>query len=119
MRSLPITASHEIPPAPSHEAEARGGRRVPAALTLVRHAGFPIVVALSAVLNMHRLSQNGWANVFYSAGVRSMLRSWHNFMFVSFDPGGLISVDKPPLALWVQAASAKVFGFTPLAILLP
>ena len=48
-----------------------------------------------------------------------MLRSWHNFVFVSFDPGGLVTVDKPPLALWVQAASAKLFGFSPLSLLLP
>ena len=76
-------------------------------------------MALSAVLNTNRLSQNGYANIFYSAGVKSMLRSLHNFVFVSFDPGGLITVDKPPLALWVQAASAKLFGFSPLSLLLP
>ncbi len=85
----------------------------------VRHAGLPVVVALSAVLNTHRLAQNGYANIFYSAGVKSMLRSLHNFVFVSFDPGGLITVDKPPLALWVQALSAKLFGFSPLSLLLP
>ena len=84
-----------------------------------RGPGLAVVVALSALLNLHRLSQNGYANIFYSAGVKSMLRSLHNFLFVSFDPGGLVTVDKPPLALWVQAASAKVFGFTPLSLLLP
>ena len=66
-----------------------------------------------------RLSQNGYANIFYSAGVRSMVASWHNFFFVAFDPGGLITIDKPPLALWAQALSARIFGFSPLAILLP
>ena len=86
---------------------------------LARHAGLPVVLALSAVLELHRLSQNGYANIFYSAGIQSMLRSWHNFFFVSFDPGGLVSVDKPPLALWVQAASAKLFGFSPLSLLVP
>ncbi len=85
----------------------------------LRHAGLPVVVALSAVLNTHRLAQNGYANIFYSAGVQSMLRSLHNFVFVSFDPGGLVTVDKPPLALWAQAASAKLFGFSPLSLLLP
>src|SRR5437763_1178447 len=54
-----------------------------------------------------------------SAGVKSMERSLHNCLFVSFDPGGLITIDKPPLALWLQAASAKVFGFSPLSLLLP
>ena len=85
----------------------------------LRLGGLAIVLAASAVLNTVRLSQNGYANIFYSAGVRSMLDSWHNFFFVSFDPGGLVTVDKPPLALWVQAASAKLFGFSPLSLLLP
>ncbi len=84
-----------------------------------QHVGFVFAVVLSGVLNTHRLAQNGYANIFYSAGVRSMLRSLHNFVFVSFDPGGLISIDKPPLALWVQGASAKVFGFSPLSLLVP
>ena len=65
-------------------------------------------MALAAVLNTWALGQNGYANIFYSAGVKSMLQSWHNFFFVSADPGGLVSIDKPPLGLWVQAASAKM-----------
>jgi 4-amino-4-deoxy-L-arabinose transferase-like glycosyltransferase len=97
----------------STERERPRARLAPAHLAL---AG---VLALSAVLNVNKLSQNGYANIFYSAGVKSMLRSWHNFLFVSFDPGGLVTVDKPPLALWVQAASAKLFGFSPLSLLLP
>jgi 4-amino-4-deoxy-L-arabinose transferase-like glycosyltransferase len=84
-----------------------------------RHLGFVVAVTLSAVLNTNRLSQNGYANIFYSAGDSSMLRSLHNFLFVSFDPGGLVAVDKPPLALWLQVASAKLFGFSPLSLLLP
>ncbi len=77
------------------------------------------ILALAAGLNTHRLSQNGYANTFYSAGVHSILKSWHNFFFVSFDGGGLVTIDKPPLALWVQAASAELFGFSPLSLLLP
>ncbi|HEY4452321.1 MAG TPA: glycosyltransferase family 39 protein [Solirubrobacteraceae bacterium] len=117
----------DAPSAPPAQGEARhplgglGGRgtRLLASIPLARTAGFVAVVALSAVLNTNRLAQNGYGNVFYAAGVRSMLRSLHNFFFVSFDPGGLISIDKPPLALWLQAASAKLFGFTPLSLLLP
>jgi 4-amino-4-deoxy-L-arabinose transferase-like glycosyltransferase len=88
-------------------------------MIVLRRLALAGVLALSAVLNVNKLSQNGYANIFYSAGVKSMLRSWHNFLFVSFDPGGLVTVDKPPLALWVQAASAKLFGFSPLSLLLP
>jgi 4-amino-4-deoxy-L-arabinose transferase-like glycosyltransferase len=85
----------------------------------LHHLALACVLALAAVLNLHRLSQNGYGNIFYSAGVKSMLRSWHNFFFVSFDPGGLMMVDKPPLGLWLQAASAKLFGYHPLSLLLP
>lgn len=84
-----------------------------------QHLALGAVMALSAVLNTYRLSRNGWANAFYSAGVKSMLHSLHNFLFVSFDPGGLVTIDKPPLGLWVQALSAKVFGMTPMSVLLP
>jgi 4-amino-4-deoxy-L-arabinose transferase-like glycosyltransferase len=77
------------------------------------------ILALAACLDLWNLSQNAYANTYYAGAVRSMLRSWHNFLFVSFDPGGLVSVDKPPLALWLEAASAKVFGFSSFSILLP
>jgi 4-amino-4-deoxy-L-arabinose transferase-like glycosyltransferase len=77
------------------------------------------VIVLAAVLNIWALAQNGYANVYYSAGVKSMLRSWHSFFFLSADPGDLISIDKPPLGLWLQAASAWVFGFSPMSLLLP
>jgi 4-amino-4-deoxy-L-arabinose transferase-like glycosyltransferase len=84
-----------------------------------QYAALAGILALSAILNTHRLAQNGYANTFYSAGVRSMLKSWHNFFFVSFDGGGLVTIDKPPLGVWVQAASAQLFGFSPLSLLLP
>lgn len=77
------------------------------------------VVAVAAGLDTWNLAQNGYANVFYSAGVKSMLASWHNFFFASADPGGLISIDKPPVGLWAQAASAWLFGFSPVSLLLP
>jgi 4-amino-4-deoxy-L-arabinose transferase-like glycosyltransferase len=109
-------AEPALPPAsrPTRRAIPRPSPR--AALGLLALA--PVLV-LSAVLSTHRLAQNGYANVFYSAGVKSMLGSFHNFLFNSFDSGGLITVDKPPLSLWVQVVSAKLFGFSPLSLLLP
>lgn len=95
---------------------AAPGRR---ARVLPQHVALAAVLALSAVLNVNHLSRNGYANTFYSAAVRSMLHSWHNFFFVSFDPGGMVTVDKPPLGLWVQGLSAALFGFHPLSLLLP
>jgi 4-amino-4-deoxy-L-arabinose transferase-like glycosyltransferase len=77
------------------------------------------LLVLAAVLNLYALSRNGWANEYYSAAVRSMTSSWHNFLYGAFDPAGVMTVDKPPLALWVQAASAKVFGYSSLSMLVP
>jgi 4-amino-4-deoxy-L-arabinose transferase-like glycosyltransferase len=87
--------------------------------TLRRHVPLAAVLALAAVLNGAKLAENGYANDYYAGAVRSMMTSWHNFFFASFDQGGLVSVDKPPLALWVEVASAKVFGFSGVTILLP
>ena len=84
-----------------------------------QHAALGCIVAGSAVLNTHRLAKNDYGNTFYSAAVKSMLSSLHNFLYVSFDPGGLVTIDKPPLAVWVQVASVKIFGFSPLSLLLP
>jgi 4-amino-4-deoxy-L-arabinose transferase-like glycosyltransferase len=77
------------------------------------------LLVLSGVLNLWALSQNGWANQYYSAAVRSMASSWHAFLYGSFDAAGVMTVDKPPLALWVQALSVKVFGYHPLSMLVP
>src|SRR4051794_22633217 len=77
------------------------------------------LVGIAGVLNLWGLSINGWANTYYSAAVRSMSTSWHNFLFASLDPSGLMTVDKPPLSLWVQALSARIFGFSSLSMLIP
>src|SRR5579859_7021976 len=77
------------------------------------------LMLLAAALNLWALSRNGFANEYYSAAVRSMSTSWHDFLYASLDKSGLMTVDKPPLSLWVQALSVRVFGFHPLSILVP
>ena len=77
------------------------------------------VLLISVFMNFYQLGQNGFANPFYAAGVRSMLDSWHNFFFVSYDPGGFVSLDKPALGFWLQTLSAKIFGFTAFSVYLP
>jgi 4-amino-4-deoxy-L-arabinose transferase-like glycosyltransferase len=81
--------------------------------------GLSGVVLLALALRCWGLERDGYGNEYYSAGVRSMLESWHNFFFNSFDPAGFVSLDKPPVAFWIQAASAKLFGFSGLSVLLP
>src|SRR2546430_1033559 len=83
------------------------------------HPELAALLVLAGVLNLWALSRNGWANEYYSAAVRSMSSSWHNFLFASLDPSGVMTVDKPPLALWVQALSVRVFGYQPLSVLVP
>lgn len=77
------------------------------------------VLGIALVLRVWDLGRNGWGAEYYSAAVRSMSLSLRNFLFAAFDPLGLISVDKPPLALWPQVISVKLFGYQPLALLLP
>ncbi len=77
------------------------------------------ILVLAAFLIFYQVQINGYGNNYYAAAVRSMLSSWHNFFFVSFDPGGFVSVDKPPLGLWIEALSAFLFGFSGFALLLP
>src|SRR5919107_707173 len=76
------------------------------------------VLILSTLLNLLWLPSEGYANTYYAATVKNMLTSWSNFFFVSFD-AGFVSVDKPPLGLWIQAASAWLFGFSGPSLLLP
>src|SRR5476649_1542623 len=78
-----------------------------------------IILIISAVLNFTNLNIEGYANEYYAAGVKSMTMSLKNFFFVSFDPAGFVSIDKPPLGFMIQAISAKIFGFSGFSILLP
>ncbi len=83
------------------------------------HAFRAAILLLAAGLRLWRLDQNGYDNEYYAAAVRSMAASWHAFLYNSFDPAGFVSVDKPPVALWLQALTVKLFGFHGLAVLLP
>src|SRR5918912_491013 len=98
---------------------ASGGARALATKTSSWHRlVLAAILVLSAFLNLYNLTGEGYGNPYYAAGVKTMLTSWSNFFFVSFD-SGFVSVDKPPLGLWVQAASAYLLGFHGWALLLP
>jgi 4-amino-4-deoxy-L-arabinose transferase-like glycosyltransferase len=77
------------------------------------------VLVLAAVLNLWALDRNGFANEYYAAAVRSMSSSWHAFLYGSLDLSGLQTVDKPPLALWIQTLSVRAFGFSSWSLLAP
>jgi len=77
------------------------------------------IVLLSASLHLVNLESVGDANIYYTAAVKSMLQSWHNWFFVAAEPGGSVTVDKPPLGLWVEAAFALLLGVKGWAVSLP
>jgi 4-amino-4-deoxy-L-arabinose transferase-like glycosyltransferase len=86
---------------------------------IVAYLGLGLVITLAAFLRFYRLGAYGVGNAYYAATVQSMLTSWHNFFFPPCEPGGSVTVDKPPLGFWVQAASAYVFGINGFALALP
>lgn len=65
------------------------------------------------------LSENGWANAYYSAAVQSGLHDPTAFFFGSADWGNSISVDKPPMSLWIMGVSVRLFGLNTWALMLP
>ena len=77
------------------------------------------IVVLSVLVDAWGITRTGWSNSFYAAAVRSMSGNFTNFVFGSFDPAGVVTVDKPPMALWPQVISTWIFGFHGWAILLP
>ena len=86
---------------------------------LLRYGGLASILLLAAVLRFDNLAAIGYANHYYTAAVKSMLQSWHNFFFVAAEPGGSVSVDKPPVGLWLQAISAYLLGVNGFAVVLP
>ncbi len=86
-----------------------------------RGAQWAIVGAITLVAAILRLTQIGKVppDPFYDAAVRSMTLSWHNFFFGAFEPSASVSIDKPPVDLWLQVASVKLLGFSSTTLKLP
>src|ERR1700712_3480428 len=77
------------------------------------------IVALAAALCLWDLTISGYANSYYAAAVRSAGESGKAWFFGALAPAGFITVDKPPLSLWLMGLSARAFGFSSFSILLP
>lgn len=77
------------------------------------------LLAGTAVLYLWTLDRSGWANAFYSAAAQAGSQSWKAFLFGSSDAANSITVDKPPLALWLPALAARLFGLNAWSILVP
>ncbi|WP_432845889.1 glycosyltransferase family 39 protein [Amycolatopsis sp. CA-161197] len=84
----------------------------------VRPAVFGLL-ALTAVLYFWDLTASGFGNSFYAAAVQSGTQNVEAWLFGSLDSGNVITVDKPPAALWVGTAFARIFGFSSFTVLAP
>ena len=73
--------------------------------------GLAGALSIGASLRFHGLGDAGLGNLFYASTVRSMGQSWHHFWFAAYDPAATLTVDKPPVALWVQVAAVHLIDF--------
>src|SRR4051812_46693489 len=111
------------PPAPALHAPARPARPPsrPAGPQDPAWArpGLWAVLALAAVLVGCGLTASGNSNTYYAAAVKSATVSWKALFFGSIDPGSFITVDKPPLSIWLMGLSGRVLGFSSFSMLVP
>src|SRR5580658_1934768 len=98
---------------------AFGETRIVITHALAQRLALPCIVAVAVILRLWHLGDAGFGTEYYAAAVRAMLSDAHNFLYGAFDPAGILSVDKPPLALWLQTFSAAAFGYSSFALMLP
>lgn len=101
------------PAGPATEAPTRPARprwEIPALVGLL---------AVTAALYLWNLAESGWANAFYSAAAQAGSQSWKAFLYAASDAAASITVDKPPVSIWVMALSVRIFGLSSWSILVP
>ena len=81
--------------------------------------GLAVLLVGSALLCFTMIGSSGWGNNFYAAAAQAGSQSWRAMLFGASDAPASITVDKPPASLWLMAASARIFGLSPTAVLLP
>jgi 4-amino-4-deoxy-L-arabinose transferase-like glycosyltransferase len=81
--------------------------------------GLWLLLAATAVLYLWGLGRSGWANAFYSAAAQAGSVSWKALFYGSSDSGNAITVDKPPVAMWLMSLSVRIFGLSSWSILVP
>ncbi|MDY7431935.1 glycosyltransferase family 39 protein [Bacillus sp. V26] len=78
-----------------------------------------LILLASAFLNIYNIWNDNTVNPYYTAAVTSMMQSFHNFFYASFDAAGFITVDKPPVTFQIQTISALIFGMHGWSVILP
>ncbi|MCX6470578.1 MAG: glycosyltransferase family 39 protein [Corynebacteriales bacterium] len=80
---------------------------------------FAALLIGTAVLYLWDLSINRYANDFYAAAEQAGSQSWKAWFFGSSDAANSITVDKPPVSLWISGIAVRVFGLNSWSILAP
>ncbi|KOX24750.1 glycosyl transferase [Saccharothrix sp. NRRL B-16348] len=106
-----MTTATLTAPAPTAEAPPPGRNWTTPALV--------VLLAGTAVLYLWNITASGWGNGYYAAATQAGAQSWTAWLFGGLDAGGVITVDKPPAALWVSGLFARVFGFSSWTVLAP
>lgn len=83
------------------------------------HIALVGLLAATAASFLWALDRNGWANPYYSAAALAGSQDWKAFFFGSLDSGNVITVDKPPLSIWIMALSVRLFGLNSWSLLVP
>jgi 4-amino-4-deoxy-L-arabinose transferase-like glycosyltransferase len=78
-----------------------------------------LLLAGTAVLYLWNLTATGWGNSYYAGAIQAGSQSWQAWLFGATDVGAVITVDKPPAALWLPGLFARVFGFSSWTVLVP
>jgi 4-amino-4-deoxy-L-arabinose transferase-like glycosyltransferase len=116
-----VTATLSAPPgapAPAAPVARRRSRLLGGDPVWARAALLALLVG-TGVLYLWNLSASGWANEFYAAATQAGSQSWKAWFFGALDPGSVITVDKPPAALWLSGLSARIFGMSSWSLLVP
>lgn len=77
------------------------------------------IILLALFLNGYNIWTDHYVNTYYTTAVASMLQNFHNFFFGSLDSAGSVTVDKPPVAFWIQTISAYILGLHGWSVILP
>ncbi|MBE7161978.1 MAG: glycosyltransferase family 39 protein, partial [Williamsia herbipolensis] len=81
--------------------------------------GLALLLVGTGVLYLWDLSINRYANDFYTAAIQAGSQSWKAWFFGSSDAANSITVDKPPLSLWIPGLAVRLFGLNSWAVLVP
>jgi hypothetical protein len=66
------------------------------------------ILFLSAFLDFWNVWKQVFSNACYAAAIRSMLANPSVLFFNSYDTAGFVTVDNPPVGLWVQGSCTTI-----------